>query len=84
VSSRIYIIQFLGKRCTENTVTYFMSAVDSNTDAMQYIVEFILLSFGIISCNSYAHLEDAEMQQVYMRLFWLRCTRFPIHSEVCS
>jgi hypothetical protein len=36
-----------------------MSPVDSNIDAVQYIVVYLLLSFGIISCNTYAHLEDA-------------------------
>jgi hypothetical protein len=39
-----------------------MSPVDSNIDAMQYIVIFLLLFFGIISCNSYAHLEDATQE----------------------
>jgi hypothetical protein len=37
-----------------------MSPVDYNIDVMRYIVVFLLLSFGIISCNSYAHLENTE------------------------
>jgi hypothetical protein len=47
--------------CIENAVIYFMFPVDSNIDAMQYIV-FLLLSFGIISCSSYSHLEDATQE----------------------
>jgi hypothetical protein len=46
----------------KNAVIYFMSPVDSNTDAMQYTFVFLLLSFGIISRNSYAHLEDATQE----------------------
>jgi hypothetical protein len=46
----------------KNAVIYFMSHVDSNIDAVQYIVVFLLLSFGIISCNSYADLEDATQE----------------------
>jgi hypothetical protein len=34
----------------------------SNKDAMQYIDVFLLLSLGIISCNSYAHSEDATQE----------------------
>jgi hypothetical protein len=36
--------------------------VDFNVDVMQYIVLFSLLLFGIIRCNSYAHLEDATQE----------------------
>jgi hypothetical protein len=52
--------------CIKNEVIYFMSPADSNIDTMQYTVVFLILSFGI-SCNSYAHLEDA-MQECSRRI----------------
>jgi hypothetical protein len=65
--------------CIENAVIYFMFLVDFNVDVMQYVVLFLLLLFDTISCNSYAHLEDAhtEMQQAYMLFFGCTtgCTR---------
>jgi hypothetical protein len=48
--------------CIKNDVIYFMSPVDTNMDTVQYIVVFLLLSFGIISCNFYARLEDATQE----------------------
>jgi hypothetical protein len=53
--------------CIENAVIYFMFPVYFNVDIMQYVVLFLPLLFGIISCSSYAHVEDA-MQECSRRI----------------
>jgi hypothetical protein len=59
--------------CIEHSVIYFMFSVDFNVDVMQYIVLFLLLLSGIISCNSYAHFEDATQECSRRKCFFFFC-----------
>jgi hypothetical protein len=64
---------------------YFMSPAVFNVDVMRCIVLFFSYFFGIISCNSYAHLEDTT-QEFSRRICSFFC--YDVHvssySEACS